>query len=101
MVSAVHVVQPPPGSRSPRRLMLPAAPALDAPRPPIPAHADARRAPPLIRQRALALHAAPPAFECRLTEMTVVARRAAPQLMAPSAHARRAAPQLILPTAHV
>lgn len=100
--SAARADRPPLASRStPRRLMLPAASALDVPRPLIPARAAARRALRLIRQRALVPHAVPPASKCRLTEMTAAARHAVLVLTVPFAPALRAVLPPIPPTAHV
>ena len=102
MASAVPADRPPLASRlPPRLLMLPAAFALDVPRPLIPAPAAARRALPLTRQRALARRAVPPASKCRLTETIAAARHAAPALTVPSAPALHAALLLTPPTAHV
>ena len=103
MAFAVPVDRPPLASRSPPRrlMMLPAAFALDVPRPLIPAPAAARRALPLIRQRALAHHAVPLASKCRLTVMIAVARHAVPALTVPSAPALRAVLLPTPPTAHV
>lgn len=99
---AVRVDRPPLASQSPpRRLMLPAAFALDVPRPPIPVRVVALRVLPLTRQLALAPPAAPPASKCRLTEKIAAARLAVLALTVPSAHALRAAPLPTLPTAHV
>ena len=101
MASAVPVDRPLLASRSPpRRLMLPAAFALDVPRPLIPAPAAARRALPLTRQRALVLRAAPLASKCRLTAMTAVARHAVLALTVPFALALYAALPPTLPIAH-
>ena len=101
MASAVPADRPPLASRlPPRLLMLPAAFALDVPRPLIPAPAAARRALPLTRQRALVLRAAPPASKCRLTAMTAVARHAVLALTVPFALALHAVLPPTPPTAH-
>ena len=80
--------------------MLPAAFALDVPRPLIPALAAAQRALPLTRQRALVLRAVPPASKCRRTVTIVAARHAVPALTVPFALALHAVLPPTLPTVH-